>query len=477
MFNQIIYHYNILKVLGTGKSGTTYLAKDLDSIDSPFYLVKQLAYDNLDPIFLPLIERSFEVQGTIAHRVGQHSQIPSLIAKFEADGHKYLVYEYIDGELLSQELTPGSTWSQAQVLSFLIELIEILSFIHPLKYIHQNINPQHIIRRKDNTRLTLIGFSAVRDLENNWYPPNYETHNLNDPSYTSYEQAQNVSHFNSDLYAVGTIAIQALTGKFPIEKDSYSHELKWRDEVTINHKLIEIINRMVRPDYRNRYRSASEVLQDLKSFELTQLPRKSHPLKPQLIFGTAITTLLLGFGGVKLFTSANQPQVLSSVATINPPTVTKSGIWNSYVDKTARISVKYPATWHQQDIHNVVTGENVMFTNPKSTKYRENISIRIENLTNPQTTLASYTRSTIAEINKYYQGVKIIQLSSTILAKRRANLVVYTGKDENSIPIEHLEVWTIDRGKAYILTYKAKPDRYYQFLGTALRTIDSFELK
>ena len=117
-----------------------------------------------------------------------------------------------------------------------------------------------------------------------------------------------------------------------------------------------------------------------------------------------------------------------------------------------------------------------MFTNPNSTKYRENISIRIENLTNPQTTLASYTQSTIAEINKYYQGAKIIQFSSTILAKRRANLVVYTGKDENSLPIEHLEVWTIDRGKAYILTYKAKPDRYYQFLGTALRTIDSFKI-
>lgn len=476
MLNQIIYHYNILKVLGTGKSGTTYLAKDLDAIDSPFYLVKQLTYDNLDPIFLPLIEQSFEVQGTIAHRVGQHSQIPSLAAKFEEDGHKYLVYEYIDGELLSQELTPGSTWSQAQVLSFLIELTEILSFIHSLNYIHQNINLQHIIRRKDNDRLTLVGFSAVRDLGNTWYPPGYETHNLNDPSYTSYEQDQNVSHFNSDLYAVGTIAIQALTGKFPIEKDSYTYELKWRDEVTINQKLIEIINRMVRPDYRNRYLSASEVLQDLKSFELTQLPRKSHPLKPQLIIGAAITTLLLGFGGVKLFRSANQPQVLSSVTTTKPPTVTTNGIWNSYVDKTAKISVKYPASWHQQDIHNVVTGENVMFTNPNSTKYRENISIRIENLTNPQTTLASYTQSTIAEINKYYQGVKIIQLSSTILAKRRANLVVYTGKDENLLPIEHLEVWTIDRGKAYILTYKAEPTRYYQFLGTALRTIDSFVL-
>jgi eukaryotic-like serine/threonine-protein kinase len=122
-----------------------------------------------------------------------------------------------------------------------------------------------------------------------------------------------------------------------------------------------------------------------------------------------------------------------------------------------------------------------MFVSPEdkntSNKYRENISIRVENLTNPQTTLASYTQSTIAEIKRYYQNAKIVESSSILLAKRPANLVVYTGTDENAQVVKNLEVWTIDRGKAYILTYKARPDRYYQYLGTAMNAIDSFKLE
>ena len=102
---------------------------------------------------------------------------------------------------------------------------------------------------------------------------------------------------------------------------------------------------------------------------------------------------------------------------------------------------------------------------------------RVEKLTNPRITLSSYTQAAIAEIKKYYLDAKIIESSPIILADRSAKLVVYTGKDERSLLIKNLEVWTIDRGNAYIITYKAAPDRYYQFLETAMTMINSFELK
>jgi eukaryotic-like serine/threonine-protein kinase len=475
-------HYKIVKVLGIGKSGTSYLAKDLDRIESPLYVVKKIQYVNSSTLMPSLVEKIFEIQGSIAYRVGQHSQIPSLINKFIEDGDLYLVREYIDGELLSQELSLGATWSQTQVFDFLMDLVEILCFVHGLNYIHRDINPHNIIRRNDNGRFNLIGFSGVKDLGSTWQNlPENDAPNLNDPSYVPYEQAQNVPKLNSDIYAVGAIAIQALTGKFPIEKDAYSHELKWRDEVNINAKLVEIINKMVRPDYRNRYQSAAEALQSLKSFEISQLPkRKSYPSNPLLIFGVAICTLLFGFGAVKLFSAlANKPQ-LSPPVIANTTPIASSDKWQEYLDEAAKIKIRYADTWQQQDIHNIVTGEHVMFVSParnSGTKYRENISIRIENLTDPQTTLASYTKSTIAEIDRYYQNAKIIESGSSLLSKRPANLVVYTGKDENSVLVKNLEVWTIDRGRAYILTYKATPDRYYQSLKNAMATIDSFELK
>ncbi|WP_309739095.1 MULTISPECIES: protein kinase domain-containing protein [unclassified Chamaesiphon] len=474
-------HYQIVKVLGIGKSGATYLVKDLDLIDSQFYVIKRIDY--IDNVRVPsLTEQLFGIQCSIAHQLGKHPQIPTLITKFEVDGNRYLVREYIDGEPLSAQLTPGAIWSQTQTFDFLVELMEILKFFHSFKYIHQDINPHNIIRHRDNGKFYLIGYSCLKDLGSTWQIPENEARNLNDPSYVPYEQEQNIPKLTSDIYAVGAIAIQALTGRYPLEKDSHSYEIKWRDEVKIDLKLVEIINRMVRPDYRNRYQSADEVLQALHAFALTQIPA-SNRSKPYLLLGAAIGALVVGFSTLRFFlTSTNKPQLAAStvVATPNPPQlVTNSSGWQNYTNKTARIEVKYPTTWQQQDLANIVTGEQVIFTNliqNKASKNRENISIRVENLTNPQTSLASYTQSTIAEISKYDRAAKIVESSPITVANRPGNLIVYTGRDENSLAVKNLEVWTIERGRAYIITYRATPDRYYQFLDTAMTIVNSFKI-
>jgi eukaryotic-like serine/threonine-protein kinase len=477
-------HYQIVKVLGIGKSGTTYLAKDLDTIDSPFYVVKKVECINIDGGVPSLTEKLFEIQSSIAYQLGQHPQIPTLITKFEVDGNRYLVREYIDGELLGAELTPGAIWNQTQAFDFLVDLMEILKFVHSFKYIHQDINPHNIIRHRDDGKFYLIGYSCLKDLGSTWQSlPDKAPRNLNDPSYVPYEQEQNIPKLTSDIYAVGAIAIQALTGRYPIEKDSYSYELKWRDEVKIDLKLVEIINRMVRPDYRNRYQSADEVLQALQAFALTKIPAPNSRFKPYLLLGAATGGLVVGFSTLKFFsTSATKIPLAAStvIASPHPAQLASNGSnWQSYINKTARIKVKYPATWQQQEIPNIVTGEQVMFTNPSQnigSKDRENISIRVENLTNLQTSLASYTQSTLAEISKYDRDATIVESSPITVANRPGTLIVYTGKDENFLPVKKLEVWTIDRGRAYIITYKTTPDRYYQFLDTAMTIVNSFEI-
>jgi eukaryotic-like serine/threonine-protein kinase len=284
------------------------------------------------------------------------------------------------------------------------------------------------------------------------------------------------------IYAVGVIAIQALTGNFPLDRDADSYEFQWQDKLNIDARLLKIIDRMVRPDYRNRYQSGFEVLADLQSFALTQLPiNKTNQFKPYLIFAGAICTLLLGIGTVKLLAVNNKPKLLTSTVAatkVIAPTVDRDSKWRIYTDKDVKL--KYAKNWQKDDVQNVITGEQVIFTSPKQDsvdKYQENISIRVEKLTNPQINLSNYTQAAIAEIKKYYLDAKIVESSSMILASKPAKLVVFTGKDEKSLPIKNLEVWTIDRGNAYIITYKAAPDRYYQHLETAMTMINSFELK
>jgi eukaryotic-like serine/threonine-protein kinase len=488
-------HYKIVKLLGTGRSGAAYLAEDVDLPTYPPCLVKKFKHVDDNSIERLVIQQLFELQTTIFSQVGQHPQIPTLIAKFEEDDDRYLVREYIDGESLSKELAPGFRWNQVQTFDFLMDLMGILSFVHSFGYIHQEIDPENIIRRSLDGRFSLIGFGAVKDLGRIWQkrPNRHQLQvpmSIGSPGYIPYEQEQNAAQFNSDIYAVGVIAIQALTGKFPIDRDPRSFELKWRDGVKIDLRMLEIVDKMVRPDYRDRYQSVLEVLTDLQSFALTQIPpSKSGKLKPHVIFGAATCALLLGFGAVKLTSkSVQKPQLTPTVAitsspraTVTPIMANNSGntIWQTYVDAPTGIKLKYYSTWHLKDIHNLVTGENAIFTSPNQSsidKYRENVSIRVENLTNQQTTLAEYTKSAIAEITKYHKNAKIVESSAITLAKKPANLVVYTGKDENDMPIKNLEVWTLDRGKAYIMTYKSEPKQYYAFLQTVMTMINSFEI-
>ena len=299
-------HYKIIKFLGMGRSGSTYLAENLDLPDRPPCIVKKFQCAEDPAMADPLVGKLFESQACILQKVGQHRQVPTLLAKFEEDGSRYLVSEYISGDLLSQELATGSIWSQTQVFDFLIDSIDILKSIHSFQYIHQDINPKNIIRRKNDGRFTLIGFSAVKDLGSVWHQiskhdPRYVNISIGTPGYIPYEQEQNSSQFNSDIYAIGVIAIQALTGEFPLLKDTHTHELKWRDGLKIDLRLINIIDKMVRPDYRNRYRSAAEVLSDLHAFAITQIPlSKLDRLKPHLIFGAITCTVLISFGAMKL---------------------------------------------------------------------------------------------------------------------------------------------------------------------------------
>ncbi|MCY7368419.1 MAG: hypothetical protein LH474_09725 [Chamaesiphon sp.] len=209
--------------------------------------------------------------------------------------------------------------------------------------------------------------------------------------------------------------------------------------------------------------------------------RVGQPPQDLILLG-AIFTLLLGTGIVKLLSITNDRSqlLIPTIATskVIAPIVDFDPQWQIYTDNNLKI--KYAKNWQKDDLFNVTTGEHVIFTSPNQNsvdKYQENISIRVEKLTNPRITLSNYTQVAIAEIKKYYLDAKIIESSSINLANKPAKLVVFTGKDEKALPIKNLEVWTIDRGNAYIITYKAAPDRYYQFLETAMTMINSLELK
>jgi serine/threonine protein kinase len=263
--------YQISRYLGGGGFGQTYLAQDTHLPGHPACVVKHLKPQLLGSIGLETAQRLFETEAQVLYRLSNYSQIPRLLAHFEEGQEFYLVQEYIDGMNLSSELIPGLRLPEAQVIAILQDILEVLVFIHQQGVIHRDLKPSNLIRRHCDQKIVLIDFGAVKQLNSQIIQvQGHTTHTIaiGSPGYMPSEQMVGKPKFCSDLYAVGMISIQALTGAHPRElpEDPRSGELVWHDRASVSLQLAEVLDKLVRYDFRQRYQSALEVLVDLQPF-------------------------------------------------------------------------------------------------------------------------------------------------------------------------------------------------------------------
>lgn len=291
--------YKIVQHLGGGGFGQTYLAQDLQLPGNPVCVVKQLKPQSTDPLTLQTAKRLFDREAQVLYKLGNHDQIPRLLAHLEQDQEFYLVQEYIEGHDLKQELPQGKRFSEAQVMALCQELLTILEFVHQQEVIHRDIKPANIIRRKLDGKLVLIDFGAVKEVATQTVNP--EGHSnltvaIGSPGYMPNEQLAGKPQFCSDIYAVGMLSIQALTGLLPhqLPEDPKTSEIIWRDQwqhhtppeqVQASHQLADVLDTMVRYDYRQRYQTAVEALQALAS--LSQSNSSSSTISASQVIFTA----------------------------------------------------------------------------------------------------------------------------------------------------------------------------------------------
>ncbi|AFZ03792.1 serine/threonine-protein kinase [Calothrix sp. PCC 6303] len=282
--NILVGRYQILRSLGGGGFGETYIACDTQLPGSPQCVVKKLKPQANDLQTLQTARRLFHTEAEVLHQLGNHPQIPQLLAYFEENQEFYLVQEFIEGNDLSEEIIPGKPWTQDQITKLLQELLEILEFIHQKNVIHRDLNPRNILRRNHDGKLILIDFGAVKQITTNIVVSSSQskfTVAIGTPGYTPSEQAQGNPKFSSDIYAVGIIGIQALTGISPENfiRDPDSDEIIWCDEKTeISTDLEQILDKMVRYDFRDRFSSATLAMQAIK--EITSPNHATIPLIP-----------------------------------------------------------------------------------------------------------------------------------------------------------------------------------------------------
>ncbi|MGB3532590.1 MAG: serine/threonine-protein kinase [Microcoleaceae cyanobacterium] len=262
--------YKILEVLDSSELGTAYLAQDTRRPGEFLCFVKHLHLSAEDPQLIEIARRRFQQEAQTLEKLSQHDRIPKLLAYFEEYQDFYMIESYVAGQSLMSEIVAGHPLSELHVTSILWEILEILSFIHQKGVIHRDIKPSNIIRRESDNQLVLIDFGAIKEiqLENNHNPP---TARIGTIEYMPVEQFECHPHFNSDIYTLGIIAIQALTGlpvyelrKLRERNEQDSREIVWRHLAIVSSELGDILDKMVCYDYQARYQSADEVLADLK---------------------------------------------------------------------------------------------------------------------------------------------------------------------------------------------------------------------
>ncbi|MBV8885998.1 MAG: serine/threonine protein kinase [Chroococcidiopsidaceae cyanobacterium CP_BM_RX_35] len=284
--------YQIVQVLSKGGFGQTYLAQDTHRPGRPNCVVKHLMVATSSHTISPQALRWLFIREVEAlKKLGAHDQVPQLLDYFEDKQDFYLVQEFIKGHLLSTELPLGHCWTESQVVQLLQEVLGILEFVHSHALIHRDIKPSNIIRRERDSRLVLIDFGSVQQASTQIVRFQGKTRTsiavsipgtigLGTPGYMPIEQEQGRPRLSSDIYALGMIGIRALTGLKPTQfsREPDTGELIWH-QAQVSKTLADILSRMVQPDYRYRYESATEVLQALLPLTTsTQLP-EAPPLR------------------------------------------------------------------------------------------------------------------------------------------------------------------------------------------------------
>ncbi|MBU7585362.1 MAG: tetratricopeptide repeat protein [Nostoc sp. TH1S01] len=283
--------YRILQLLYVEESVKTYLVEDI-KVPDQLFIVKQLLPESNTLQNLAWLQQSFFKEANILKQLGQENdRIQKIVDYFEANEKLYIVQELIYGHQLSEEILVEFPLREDQVINLLLEILEILLFIHQHNIIHQDIQPETIIRRHSDNKLVLVDFGSVQEIV---------TTTVSNLEYIPLEQLQGQIQYNSDIYALGMIAIAAIMGlsqdeisRLQSQKNLLTGEIIWRDRtIKVSREFTRIINKMVRFDYRKRYQYVTEVINDLQKLKNYQYQPQKLQLQRLKLVIIGVTSLL-----------------------------------------------------------------------------------------------------------------------------------------------------------------------------------------
>ena len=261
--------YEILSVLGQGGMGAVYQARDreLDRLIALKVIRPELATD-------PAILQRFKQELILARNI-THKNVVRIYDLGEADGIRFITMEYVDGEDMRTMLRKNGKYSAKEAIPMIEQVCRALDSAHSEGVIHRDLKPQNIMRDKQG-RIVVMDFGLARSLGDSGMTQTGAI--VGTMEYMSPEQALGSQlDQRSDIFSVGLIFYELLTGKSPYHADTAIASLMRRTrevakpasdvENTVPRSLSAIVSRCLEREPANRYHSVVELLQQLNAWE------------------------------------------------------------------------------------------------------------------------------------------------------------------------------------------------------------------
>ncbi|MFM7426223.1 MAG: protein kinase domain-containing protein [Elainella sp.] len=260
--------YRVVRQLGQGGFGRTYLAEDSNRFNEPCVL-KEFAPQVRGSTALQKAKELFEREAGVLYQL-QHPQIPRFRELFRAvlDHERlFLVQDYVEGltyrQLLEARRQQGQFFTEAELRHLLAQLLPVLAYIHSLGVIHRDLSPDNLILRSADQMPVLIDFGGVKQVAvaalSQYVSADAETvvppTRLGKYGYAPVEQMhQGIVSPQSDLYALAMTLYVLLTGREPVQGDPVQSF-----KTSLSPELAAILSRMLAYQPSDRFDSAESV--------------------------------------------------------------------------------------------------------------------------------------------------------------------------------------------------------------------------
>jgi len=258
--------YALERELGRGGMGVVFLARELslDRLVAIKVLPPSLADD-------PAIRERFLREARTAAQLS-HPNIVPIFRADAMDGLAYFAMGYVDGENLAERLTSRGPLPPTEAVRILREVAWALAYAHARGVVHRDVKPENIMLERGTGRVTVTDFGIARDVRAKNLTADGTV--LGSVHYMSPEQvAGDALDGRSDLYALGVVAFQLLSGRLPFDAPQASAVLLMQatraapslGEVApgVPGALVQVVDRCLRKDPAERYATGEALAEAL----------------------------------------------------------------------------------------------------------------------------------------------------------------------------------------------------------------------